>query len=175
MLVLSLLSKFLGMYVLKNHHQISLSLLLSQISWSLTHWLKPGAPNSVGWPHCQDVRRMVAKGISFKAPLFTWQKIIQDLLCCWEINKRAILTLIIWLGPGRQRLVFQWLNWLCVLSRFGPVLGVYAPLNSLLSWEMVLLEEKTLFYSIIQIEDGGMKRQPTVNWIRAVWKVSTEP
>lgn len=165
------------MYVLKNHHQISLSwlLLLSQISWSLTQWFKPRAPISEGWPHCRDVRRIVAKGISFKAPLFTGQKIIQDLLCCWGINERAILNLVIWLGPGRQRLALQWLNCLCVLSKCGPVLVVYAPLIVFWAGRWCCLKKKSLFYSIIQTEDGGMERQPTANWMRAVWKISTEP
>lgn len=31
----------------------------------------------------------------------TWQKIIQDLLCCWEINKRGILNPADWLWPRR--------------------------------------------------------------------------
>lgn len=44
---------------------------------------------------------MVAKSVSFKAALFTWQKIIQFLLCCEEINKRGILNLVYWLGPQR--------------------------------------------------------------------------
>lgn len=95
---------------------------------------------------------MVAIGISFRALLFTWQKIIQYLLCFWEIHKREILNLVIWLGPGRQRLIFQWLNCLCVLSRYGPLLGVYAPLIVFWAGRWCCLKRKHYFIPLLTLK-----------------------
>lgn len=116
-----------------------------------------------------------AKRHFFQSSTIYWAEKNSRFIMLLKNNERAILNLVIWLGPGRQRLALQWLNCLCVLSKCGPVLVVYAPLIVFWAGRWCCLKKKTWFYSIIQTEDGGMERQPTANWMRAVWKISTEP